>query len=67
MQPDKQMNRAGCLGKLYRPVGWCIACITAVLLALLCFIGMDGIKQIHLRGIRKTCSKFLTEDLTVLS
>lgn len=40
MQPDKQMNRAGCLGKLYRPVGWCIACITAVLLALLCFMAL---------------------------
>ena len=35
MQPDKQMNRAGCLEILYRPVGWWIACITAVLLAVL--------------------------------
>lgn len=47
MQPDKQMNRAGCLGKLYRPVGWFIACITAVLLALLCFMALRHSAAFH--------------------
>lgn len=60
------LSRTGALGKLYRPVGWCIAVITALLLAGLCFMSLRNSAAFDHEGFQEKMTVIPVDTVQVL-